>query len=155
MAKLTIFENELNAIPEKQLQQVNLALQAISAWGKRLSSSTLTYIKNDDANSTTSTTYDTMNGYSSTFTNVNPTVRIDVTINIASVGGGGESLAISIDDTIVRQVQGITAGLNTFFYQDSLRTGTHKIDILWKLNSGTLTKRTDGGSQMLITNLIS
>ena len=80
MGRLSIFSNELNKEPEKQLQQINLALEGIIDWGNRIKSAELVDIISDGADSTASTTYLSMKGLTTDFVNSSPLVRVDLTV---------------------------------------------------------------------------
>lgn len=155
MPILTIFENELNKEPQKQFEQINLALQNISEWGKRIRNATLKALAVDTADSTASTSYTVIAGLSSNFRNNNPLVRVEINLCI-NTNGNTAKIALFIDGVeSQKSLSTVNANhMHYFFHQKEINTGNHTIEIKWKTNTGTINKIADGGSSVIVTNLI-
>lgn len=156
MAKLTVFQNETNKSADTQFQQINLALQNIANWANRLKSSVLLTISDNSAQTTSSTAYVNIPGYSSSFKAVSPLIRIDTSLYLDAAGGGTGTIALVLDGAIKREVKitGTTARLVTFTDVITTYPGSHNLSYQWKSTSGAINKGLDGGSQILIMNIV-
>ncbi len=67
MPKLTIFPNSSSNTPEEQLKDVNLALQGIDEWGKRITNEVALRNVDDTAQSTTTSNYAAIPEYTNVF----------------------------------------------------------------------------------------
>lgn len=154
--KLTIFQNETNKDAATQFQQINLALQNIANWANRLQSSVLLTIANDSLDSTTSTKYQDITGYNSSFKAVSPLIRIDSSFSITVAGGGTGMISMLLDGAVQREVKVTGTDTKLVTFSDIITTypGSHNIAYQWKTSAGTITKVLDGGTKIFITNLV-
>ena len=152
---LNLFANELNQDQTTQNEQINLALQGIADWGNRLKSQITSVFSDDGAASTSSTGFTTIPNWENTVKTTNPIIRVDVTLCV-NPAGNVSYLALVVDDTVKRQIKMSSVGETIVTFSETFSTyvGSHKIQIQWKTNTGTISKIQDGGSRVIVTNLV-
>jgi hypothetical protein len=153
--RLNLFTNELDKEQPKQNEQINLAIQEIQNWGKTIRNTVSLVLGDDTAQSTTSTNFVIIPNWANSIKTTNPTIRVDVTICI-NVAGNIAYLALVLDGAIQRQIKLSSAGENIISFSEVITTnvGLHEISIQWKTATGTINKIQDGGSKVIVTNMV-
>ncbi len=154
--KLTIFQNETNKDAATQFQQINLALQNIANWANRLQTTVLLTISDDSADSTTSTKYQNVNNYTSSFKAASPLIRVDSSFSLSVAGGGTGTIAMILDGAVQREIKVTGTDTKLVTFADIITTfpGSHNISYQWKTSAGTFNKIVSGGTKIVITNLV-
>ncbi len=152
--RLTVFPNDPGGSQENQSKDINLALTNINDWAKKISTSVPLNLKDDSAQSTTSTVSTTIPGYTQVFSVSGTLARIDLSLNITSPGV--TTITVFIDGAPIRTVVDQINAKHLVYITDTFSTssGQHTLEVQWKTSGGTLTKNADSGSALIVTNLI-
>ncbi len=151
--RLTIFQNNPDGTPEDQFKDINLALTNVNEWAKKIANNAVSF-KDDTAQSTTSTGFTTLPGYTQIFSSQSPLIRYDLSLNITSPGT--TTITVSLDGELIKTVTDAVNANHLVYMTDTLNTytGQHTLEVQWKTSTGTLTKNLNGGSSLVITSLI-
>lgn len=153
-SRLTIFPNNPSGEPEDQFKNINLALQSLDDWSKRISTEVVLNFVDDSAQSTNSRTYTALQGFTQVFNVAGTLIRYDLSLNIAS--GGTTGIAVFLDGEAIKQVSDSVSGGHLVYLTDTLNvsSGQHTIQVQWKSTSNTVQKIENGGSSLVVTSLI-
>ncbi len=152
--KLTIFQNSLDAEPEEQFKQINLALDSLNTWSKGINNSIALKVVSDELVTTSATQLSIIPNYD-TIVNISSVLaRIDLSLNLTCPAEA--TIVILFDGQSIRQVSDAVNAKHLVYITDTISTfpGKHTLQVQWKTASGTLTKNANGGSALIVTNLI-
>ncbi len=152
--KLTLFQNSLEAVPEDQFKQINLALDSINTWSKGISNSLAIKVVADELSSTASTQLTLVPGYDTIINISSILARIDLSLNLTCPAEA--TIVILFDGQTIKTVSDAINAKHLLYVTDTITTfpGKHSLQVQWKTASGTLIKNASGGSSLIVTNLI-
>lgn len=155
--RLNILENALDKEPEKQFEQINLALQTINGWGEKIKSNLVlqhTDSINIDVNSSSLDWVD-CKGMQASFKSTNNLVQYVVKVYINT--NVELNLGIFVDDELIDFFKTNIPHPNTNVLNGFFNTSTgvnHSISLKWRLvSAGTATKYSSGSNKITLLSI--